>query len=133
MDLDMNKLTGQLLKSLSPYYIVLFGSRAAGKATDHSDIDLAFLSDEDFDEYEIFMTAQKLAEITGCEVDLIDLKKASAVFKTQIITRGKALIDADNIKTAEFRMRSLKEYALLNEERQCVLEKIMERGSVYGD
>lgn len=31
-----------------------------------------------------------------------------------------------------FEMRSLKEYALLNEERECILNKIKERGSVYG-
>ena len=31
-----------------------------------------------------------------------------------------------------FEMRAFKEYALLNEEREVILKKIKERGSVYG-
>lgn len=48
-----------LQTKFEPYLIVLFGSAAQGKLRTDSDIDLAFLSDLTFSEYDIFMRARK--------------------------------------------------------------------------
>ena len=95
-------------------------------------MDIAFLSDDDIDEYRTFMKAQEIANVFNRDCDLIDLKKTSTVLKAQIIGNGKKIFCNDEIKRAYFEMRSLKEYALLNEERAEILKYIESSGSVYG-
>lgn len=121
-----------LLKNLEPYAIVLFGSIINGSFREDSDLDIAFLSDKDKDEYELFIITQQLAGKLGREVDLVDLKKASTVLSAQIIGKGKMIYVKDEKKFAEFRIRALKEYVLLNDERAEILEAIAKRGRVYG-
>lgn len=122
----------EMLKDFEINTIYLFGSASRDELRNDSDIDIAFLSDKDIDEYVCFMKAQEIADIFKRDVDLIDLKKASTVFKAQIIGHGKIIFCEDNVKRAYFEMRSFKEYALLNEERAEILKNIEKSGSVYG-
>ena len=127
------KETIELLKEFNPIIIYFFGSASRGELRNDSDIDIAFLPDKDIDEYTCFMKEQEIADIFKRDVDLIDLKKASTVFKAQIVGTGNIIYCIDEVKKAYFEMRSLKEYALLNEERQEILKNIKESGSVYGN
>lgn len=120
------------LKEFNVNTIYLFGSFNKGEQRIDSDIDLAFLSESDIDEYRCFMKAQELAEIFKRDVDLIDLKKITTVFKAQIIGTSKVIYCNDNSKRAYFEIKSLKEYALLNEERKKILDEIKESGVIYG-
>lgn len=113
-----------LLKDFNIISVYLFGSAAKNQLKPESDIDIAFLSFLDVDEYECFMKAQELAEIFKRDVDLIDLKKASTVFKAQIIGTSSLIYCNDDVKRAYFEMRALKEYALLNEERAEIIKNI---------
>lgn len=97
----------------------------------NSDIDIAFLSDKEFETYELYIMSQELADIVGRDVDLVNLRKASTVFKAQIIGTGKEIYNSEPQKSAFFKMRVLKEYAMLNEERQCILDKVRQRGQIY--
>lgn len=121
-----------LLKKVAPYLIILFGSAAKENMHKDSDIDLGFLSDKKLSSYEIFMIAQGLADILGKEVDLVDLNQASTVFQIQIISSGKIIYCNDEKRRRLFEMVTFKKYTRLNEERRIILEKIKERGSVYG-
>ncbi len=58
--------------------------------------------------------------------------QASTVFKAQILGLGQVIYSNDPKKLAEFQIRTLKDYALLNEERAEILKNISARGSVYG-
>lgn len=120
------------LKEFNINTVYLFGSASRGELREDSDIDIAFLTDENIDEYKCFMKAQEIANIFKRDVDLIDIKKASTVFKVQIIGNGKVVFCMDDVKRAYFEIRSFKEYALLNEERVEILKNIEESGSVYG-
>ncbi len=121
----------ELLEKFKVYAIYLFGSAVKNQLRNDSDIDIAFITDEDIDEYETFMKAQELAYVFKRNCDLIDLKKSSTVFKMQVIGRGKAIYCTDEIKRAYFEMKSFKEYAILNEERAEVLKSIEKSGSIY--
>ena len=121
-----------IIEKIDPIIIYIFGSYTRNEMREDSDIDIAFFSKKDFTTYEIFMLAQELADIFKREVDLIDLKKASTVFKAQIIGTGDILYCSDENFKTEFQIRSFKEYALLNEEREVIMNSIKERGSVYG-
>ena len=130
MKVDFEAVKSFLIEELQAGLIYLFGSYAKGKERPDSDLDLAFLSSKEIDDYQRFLTAQKLASKLNIEVDLIDLKKASTVFKAQII-QGKLLYAEDEKQKQEFEMLTLKKYARLNEERKEIIDKI-ERGAENG-
>ena len=116
---------------IHPYAVYLFGSGVRGTLREDSDIDLAFLADIHLSSYEQFRLAQEAAELLNREVDLINLSNTETVFRAQIVAMGQLLVNRDTVRVAEFRIRTLKEYALLNEERAVILNRIQDRGSLY--
>lgn len=130
MNLDLDYIKSFLIEELEAELIYLFGSYAVGKARDNSDLDLAFLSSKEIDDYQRFLTAQKMASKLNIDVDLIDLSEASTVFKTQII-QGKLIFAKNKQQKQQFELLTLKKYSRLNEERKEIIEKI-ERGAGNG-
>lgn len=120
-----------LIEKLSAYLVILFGSAASNKMRPDSDIDIAFLSMRKTGEYETFMLAQELSGMIGREIDLVDMDRASSVFRVQILGKGMTVYNSDDYKSSLFKIRALKDYAILNEERQCIIDKIKERGFAY--
>lgn len=125
----INIIKNILVQEFSPYLIYIFGSMVKNRDRGESDIDIAILTDKSVDEYELFILSQKLADILKKEVDLIDLNKTSTVFKIQIIKTGKLIYNSNNLKKMYFQMRAMKDYAILNEERKEVIDKIKSRGA----
>ncbi|GAE47174.1 hypothetical protein JCM21738_4127 [Mesobacillus boroniphilus JCM 21738] len=59
MEENLNsKVIDYLIEKIAPFWIVLFGSTANGNDRKDSDIDIAFLSDTAFDNYDLFMLAR---------------------------------------------------------------------------
>lgn len=125
------EITQFLIKNVSPDFIVLFGSFVKGTMREDSDIDVAFFSEKVYNDYELFLLAQKLADRLGHEVDLVQLNNASTVFQAQIVGTGETIYCTDETKRMFFEMKVLKMYAKLNEERQPIFDAIKESGSVY--
>ena len=121
-----------LIEETEAFCIYLLGSASRNELRDDSDIDIAFLSDTSIDSYKSFIIAQRLYDVFKRDVDLINLNSASTVFKAQVVGKGRVIFCNDNKKRCYFEMRALKEYALLNEERECILQSIKERGNIYG-
>ncbi|WP_376774529.1 type VII toxin-antitoxin system MntA family adenylyltransferase antitoxin [Clostridium thailandense] len=128
---NIQKIVDFLVKNINPYLIYLFGSSVNGNFREDSDIDIAFMSDKKITDYETFMLAQELADILKRDVDLINIKNASTVFKVQIIGKGESIYCSDNKRRMYFEMYALKDYALLNEEREIILKSIEQRGHIY--
>ena len=121
-------------EKLNPDFIIIFGSYAKGIIHSESDIDVAYYrANKTFSSYELFMFAQELADLIGIEVDLVDLKEASTVFATQIFSTGEVIYSQNENLRMELHMRTYSMYARLNEERQPIIDKIIETGSVYGE
>lgn len=133
-DLDdlLKDVISLLIKKVNPIVIYLFGSAARNELREESDVDIAYYGDASLTSYENFMLAQELSEILKKDVDLVDLKKSSAVFKAQVVGTGKKIFCSDEDKRMYFEMIAFKDYALLNEERKDIIEGIKKRGSVYG-
>lgn len=129
---DIDNINNILINEIKPNVIYLFGSSAKGISRPDSDLDLAFLSEKELSDYNVFMIAQEIASKLNIDVDLVDLNKASTVFKAQIVGTGKVIYCNDDVKRMYFEMYAFKDYALLNEEREIILRDIRERGSVYG-
>ncbi len=109
-----------------------FGSQAKGTARPASDIDLAILSREPMPNLRRFELAQELATQLHCDVDLVDLRTASAVMKVQVLSTGACLDSQDESARREFEMYAYSDYARLNEERREIVKGITKRGLVYG-
>ncbi len=126
------KIRDFLLSKLNPSYLIVFGSYAKNTMHQNSDLDIAFYNQETtFSPYEIFLIAQELADILKMDVDLVDLRSASTVFKVQIYTTGIVIFAKDEILLKNQQMTALSMYAKLNEEREVILTKIQESGAIY--
>jgi Predicted nucleotidyltransferases len=121
-----------LNKLIDPWLIILFGSYAKGRAREESDIDIAFLTDQKVDEYQSFCIAQELAGLIGKSLDCVNLHSVNTVFQIQVIGHGKVLYCKDETRRKYYFLRTFKEYALLNEERETILKQIRARGTIYG-
>lgn len=112
--------------------IYVFGSTATGSEHTNSDIDIALLADRAQEPVALWEIAQKLAQQAREDVDLVDLRGASAVFRMQVIASGKRLFCADFPKCEAFEDFVFSDFARLNEERAGILQDIAQRKQVYG-
>jgi len=112
--------------------VYVFGSVAKGEAGQSSDVDLAVLAHRVLPAMDVWLLAQSLAQDAGMDVDLIDLRSASAVMRMQVIAEGQRIICEDDEACTIFEDFVFSDYARLNEERADILKDIEVRGSVYG-
>ncbi|MGI9250703.1 MAG: type VII toxin-antitoxin system MntA family adenylyltransferase antitoxin [Pseudohongiellaceae bacterium] len=110
--------------------IYAFGSRVQGEAGAASDLDLAVLVAGYADAVQLWEVSGKLAELAGCEVDLLDMRAASTVMQCQVLTKGERLWAADH-QAAIYEAAILTDKLELDSRRAGVLADIGERGSVY--
>lgn len=101
--------------------VVLYGSRAVGKARTDSDLDVAVLCTVSPAGDDLYFIAQSLAARIGVDVDLIDLRAASTVLAKEILVNGVVLFESRPGVVTAFKGRVFSDYALLNEERgECI-------------
>jgi len=112
--------------------VYVFGSIAKGNANKNSDLDLAVLGGDCFQVMDVWQLAQDLVIDAGMDVDLIDLRAASAVMRIQVIAEGQRLMCSDEDVCAVFEDFVFSDYARLNEERADILNDIQKRGTIYG-
>ncbi|MFS0725726.1 type VII toxin-antitoxin system MntA family adenylyltransferase antitoxin [Paenibacillus sp. 1P07SE] len=117
-----------LVEALAPASIIVFGSLAKGTHREDSDLDLAYIPNEQKpDAYERFRIAAKIADVVRREVDLIDFEEVSPILQIQVIESGLLLYDGFPKVRQERYMRALKEYAMLNEERSEIIRNRLGR------
>ena len=75
--------------------IYLCGSQGKGSAQADSDLDLALLAPGYIDSSLLGYLANDLATLVDCEVDLLDLRRASTVMQHQVISTGRTVFDTD--------------------------------------
>jgi predicted nucleotidyltransferase len=117
------------IPSLSAVYV--FGSRAVGNTAPQSDLDLAILADCPPDAVSSWTLAGGLADVVGCDVDLLDFRAASTVMQHQIITTGRRLWARD-AQAALYESFILSEKTALDEARAGWLDDIAKDGRIYG-
>ena len=107
-----------------------FGSRVRGDAAPGSDLDLALLAPAPLDALVRFALQETLATFAGCDVDLVDLRAATAVMRAQVYASDQLLFEGDAYARQRFEMLALSDYARLNEERRQILDDVAQRGTV---
>ena len=125
-----------LLKQRLPGLLAIyaFGSRIQNQgqsARPDSDLDLAVLLEGYGNPVALFDLSGDLADISGCPVDLLDIRAASTVMQYQILTQGTAWWRKD-VRAGLFEAAMLSEKMTLNEARAGLIQDVTQRGSVYG-
>ena len=111
--------------------IYAFGSQVQGTAGVGSDLDLAVLVSGYADPLVLWDLAGSLADVAGCEVDLLDLRAASTIMQYQVISTGQRLWAA-GVSAGLFECYVLSEKTALDSARSPLMADIALRGEVYG-
>ncbi|MGM0509383.1 MAG: type VII toxin-antitoxin system MntA family adenylyltransferase antitoxin [Fusobacteriota bacterium] len=119
------KITNIILEELNHLkidFIYIFGSYAQGKNREDSDLDIAFYSNEKYDEYKLFLIKNELSKKLKKEIDLVQLKESSTVFQKEVISKGTVIYEKNEINRQKFEMIVMKKYMKLNQERSEIIE-----------
>lgn len=108
-----------------------FGSRVTGEHNPGSDLDVAVLLEGYGDPVQLFDLSSVVADIAGCDVDLLDFRGASTVMQYQILTKGERWWARD-YQAGLFEAAVLSEKLAFDESRRLLLSEVKERGSIYG-
>ena len=111
--------------------VYAFGSQADGTAHPESDLDLAVLAASPLDPLVRWDAQEALAAALGTDVDLVDLRSASTVMRAEVLRTGRVVLDRDPTARAFWEVWTMSAYALLNEERQGILDDVRQRGRVH--
>lgn len=122
----------QILQGKIPELLAIyaFGSRIQGTANEQSDLDLAVLVAGYAAPLGLWSLASELEDITGCPVDLLDLRAASTVMQYQIITTGERWWSKD-VQASLFETVILSEKTALDCARAGLLSDIQKQGKIY--
>jgi uncharacterized protein len=90
---------------------ILFGSLAAGKSRNNSDLDFAVASTTPLAPQTRLQLIEELAIGLGRPVDLIDLTQTHGPLLQQILTKGRLLICTDRTRYADLLLRVVYEEA----------------------
>lgn len=112
--------------------IYAFGSRVQGTADEYSDLDLAVLVRGYADPLLLWELAGEAADIAGCPVDLLDLRRASTVMQQQVLQRGERWWAVDGLEAGLFECAVLSEKLELDRARALLLQDIERDGWIYG-
>jgi len=115
--------------------IYLFGSYDTENEWPNSDVDIAVLLPPETAKQTDYMALGDLQlaleHLLGKEVDLINLRQVSTVFRKEIIMAERRIFTADRYAADEFEMLALSYYQKLNEERADILAEGLRSGRFY--
>ena len=119
----------QAIPTLQALY--LFGSQKDGSAVSSSDVDIAYLSTKPLDNVVRWELSQQLARQLSKDVDLVELFQTNTVFRYQILSTGERLY-GEGYEVEAFETLAYSFYLRFQEERQPIVDAIMQRRSVSG-
>ena len=117
---DHQTIISFLQAHLSIELLILFGSFANDTATKESDIDIAYLAKEALTDAERWELAQSLAVLMRRDIDLVDMRTISDVFRFEIITHGNIVFQQGDFE--RYLDQIYLTYLQLNDDRQEVLK-----------
>ncbi|GAB6066968.1 hypothetical protein JCM13664_02860 [Methylothermus subterraneus] len=80
---------------LRGYRILLFGSRATGRARERSDFDLGVIGDRPLPLTDFYAIEEDIEQLpTLYRIDWVDLNRASPILKEEALKEGKVIYEA---------------------------------------
>ena len=126
-----------ITKTVLEYYpnvqgIYLFGSYMTEDEWPDSDVDIALLLPAEAAKRERSFALSEcslaLARSLNKDVDLLNARTVSTVFRKEIISKGRLLYCADQYAVDEFEMLTISYYQKLNEERADIIASALADG-----
>ncbi len=112
--------------------IYAFGSRIQEGSNWDSDLDLAVLVEGYVESPTLlWKLSGQLANLSACDVDLLDFRRASTVMQYQILMKGKRLWHLDE-QAGLYEAAVLSEKLHLDKARSELLADIEQTGKIYG-
>lgn len=115
--------------------IYLFGSCMTEDEWPNSDVDIALLlpplEAKQVRHLPMSDCSIELARALGKEVDLLNARTVSTVFKKEIVSKGRLLYCANRYAVDEFEMLAISYYQKLNEERSEIIDSALADGRFY--
>ncbi len=118
----------RLLPGVEALYV--FGSFARGTASADSDLDLAVLEPTPLAPQRRLEAQRELSVLLDRDVDLVDLRAANTVLRSEVVNGGIALFQRDPMRTLDFEARVLGDYADLLDATRALREDIRTSGRV---
>ncbi len=112
--------------------VYLFGSFASGDATKESDIDLAVLCSARLDPKLKTRITMELFNLTGRDIDLVELRYVDTIFQEEIIKSAKRILELDRKECEKYEDFIYCSAMDFREFRKPHVEEIIARGHVYG-
>ncbi|MFH1652752.1 MAG: helix-turn-helix domain-containing protein [Pseudomonadota bacterium] len=138
--INIEEVKGEISKLCSSHHIkllYLFGSAASGKMGTMSDVDFAFLSDDEIHLNIQIEIAHKIAQMIGVEeVDLVDLHDATPLLLFEVIDKGILLFRVSDLTRAEFEFYAISKYlqtVSLRNQFSKYLRQTVQGGNFYVD
>ena len=110
--------------------VYAFGSQVDGTAGPQSDLDLSVLVAGYADSLVLWELSSELADICHCPVDLLDLRAASTVMQSQVITTGQTLWSS-GLDAGLFECYVLSEKTALDTARAPLMAGIAASGKIH--
>ena len=132
--------TDTIIQTILAHYpnvqgIYLFGSFMTEDEWPDSDVDIALLLPpvEAKQERHLAMSecVLDLARSLGKEVDLLNARTVSTVFRKEIVSKGRLLYCGDRYAVDEFEMLAISYYQKLNEERGDIIDAALADGRFH--
>lgn len=101
--------------------VYVFGSYASGKTSAQSDLDIAFWAEKQVPAIELFYLQEKLASMCLIDIDLIQMRTSTEVFRFEIITTGKRVYAVDMPTVDNIENKIWNDYLYLNEVRKHII------------
>ena len=126
-------IVNTIRSGLPPVQVIyLFGSRAGTQFRDNSDYDVGIYCGKEIKQLELYELSTKISDKLKVDVQLIDMARASEVMNMQIVSSECILFKSDIFYINDFENRIYALYIDLNENRQDIINTVMEEKSIYG-
>mgnify|MGYP004600794441 FL=1 len=122
-----------LLKNLKLDAIILFGSYARNRERIDSDIDIAIKPKCDIPKETLIEIQEEIEEKIDTDIHLINLDVIEDDFRYDILITGQELYVENEMCFIEYKLAAFNKYLDLNEDRQIIINKIKEGGTLYGE
>jgi predicted nucleotidyltransferase len=130
---QINSIISFLQSKMKLRLLIVYGSYASGHATEKSDIDLAFLADDEIDSFKLWYDiSQELALLMHVEsIDLVDMKTIDTVFRFIIVSTGQVIFQDGDFDV--YLDLAYTQYLQLNDDRREILDNYGEMISGWRD